>query len=110
MSARRPSPRFSTATNARIARRNQLRRERVLAVVRFMDVVEGYGWKRRMEIRDKVLDQDSPRSWLNGRKIVSEAMLRKFEDYAARFGYVVPPREGGVFVRQKSIVESLNNL
>lgn len=63
---------------------------RVKAVIEFMDKTEGYGWKRRMEKRDHYMDQDMPRRWTTGR-IPSWAMLRKLEEYAARFGYAMPP-------------------
>lgn len=88
--------------------RNALRRERVAAVVKFMDEREGYGWRRRMEVRDRCLDQDFPQMWLSGRRLVSERFLRRFEDYAARFGYQPPPREA--VAQRQDVRETLQNL
>lgn len=77
-------------TARRIGLINAERRERVARVVAFMDAAEGYGWKRRMEARDRFLDQDCPTMWLSGRKLVSRRNLLRLEAYAARFGFVPP--------------------
>lgn len=79
---------MKAATVRRLVNVSTSRQERVRRVVEYMDRVEGWGWKRRMEVRDHVMDQDHPTSWLAGRKLVSRVFLDKLEGYAARFGYV----------------------
>lgn len=69
------------------------RQARVQRVVDFLNSVEGWGWPRRMEKRDRYMDQDYPRAWLSGRKLVSRRNLLRFEEYAKRFGYVLPAEE-----------------
>lgn len=70
--------------------RDAERRERVQRVVDFMNQKVGYGWARRMESRDRYMDQDYPKVWLSGRKLVSARNLIRFEQYAARFGFQPP--------------------
>lgn len=79
---------MKAATVRRLVNVSASRQERVRRVVEYMDRVEGWGWKRRMEVRDRVMDQDHPTSWLSGRKLVSRVFLDKLEAYAARFGFV----------------------
>lgn len=88
MAPPRPRPDFCAATNRRLALVAATRRERVQRVVEFMDRVAGRGWKHRMEMRDRYMDQDYPTMWLSGRKLVSRVNLLKLEAYAIRFGFV----------------------
>lgn len=81
---------MTPASVRRVMLRDGARRERVQRVVDFMNQKVGYGWARRMEKRDRWLDQDYPRVWLNGKKRVSVRNLLRFEQYAARFGYQSP--------------------
>jgi len=64
------------------------RRARVMAVIEFMNKNQGPGWPRRMEVRDRFMDQDLPRSWARGKVYPSIRFTLQFEAYAARFGYV----------------------
>ena len=89
----RPSSRFSPKTNRVLLLRMQRMQGRVARAVEFMDRVAGYGWRRRMEKVDRYMDQDYPRVWLSGRKLVSNRNLQRFEDYCRRFGYTPAPDE-----------------
>ena len=92
-------------TARKISLRNAERREAVVRVVEYMNSTEGRGWARRMEVRDRYMDQDYPTMWLSGRKLVSRRNLERLETYAARFGYV-PPRAFMSGVRE--ITQSLS--
>lgn len=109
-------PRYCKSINAqaREKARQVQRTNRAIAAIAFMDKHEGYGWRRRMEKRDHYMDQDHPRRWIRG-DVPSWEQLRKFEEYAARFGYKMPPTHPEYLTFQQPVYQpevraSLNNL
>jgi hypothetical protein len=84
-----PHRKRSAAADVRSLARDVYRVDRVKAATEWMDKHVGYGWKRQMEVRANYMDQDMPRRWVTG-YVPSWKMLRKFEEYCARFGYKMP--------------------
>lgn len=110
----RPSSKFKPQTNRVLILRMQRMQKRVARAVEFMDRVAGYGWRRRMEKVDRYMDQDYPRVWLSGRKLVSNRNLQRFEDYCRRFGYTPAPDEFWDAYQRKhkpdALISALNSI
>lgn len=79
---------MSPQSARRVLSRHESRCARVRLVVEHMNRCEGFGWARRMEVRDHYMDQDYPTLWLSGRKWPLDRNVRKLEAYARRFGFV----------------------
>ncbi len=101
---------MAPASVRKLVLRNAQQLERVQRAVDFMNRKVGRGWPRHMEMRDRYMDQDYPRLWLSGRKIVSRRNVRRFEEYAKRFGFVCSEAELVVFPRLESVTKSLSAL
>lgn len=63
------------------------RRNEIQAIVAWMDAQVGPGWKKRMEERDRYMNQNIPPRWVRGSVRPLQRSVERLRAYAARFGY-----------------------
>lgn len=64
-----------------------LRRNEISNIVAWMDARVGPGWKKRMEERDRYMNQNIPPRWVRGSVRPLQRSVERLRAYAARFGY-----------------------
>lgn len=63
------------------------RREEVKSIVDWMDEKQGRGWKKRMQCRDRYMNENIPPRWVRGSVYPRQSSVERLRAYAARFGY-----------------------
>jgi hypothetical protein len=63
------------------------RRNEIQAIVAWMDARVGPGWKKRMEERDRYMNQNIPPRWVRGSVRPLQRSVERLRAYAERFGY-----------------------
>lgn len=81
----------TVAAMVRDRARQVSRTMRARAACAFMDKKFPGGWRKRMELKEHWLDRDLPGRWCRGDRVPTWRTLRRLEEYAARFGYEMPP-------------------